>query len=102
MNKLLGSLIALSLIAIAARADQFQLKEPETAGGYDVSYAKVSITGDHGFSGRTDKFGRITIDGLGNGTYPAEVIDSRGLKKSAKFDIDNLGSQSKLKIVYVQ
>jgi hypothetical protein len=99
MNKLIRLLIVLSLITCAARADQFQLKEPETAGGFDVSYAKVSISGDHGFSGMTDKLGRITINGLSKGTYMAEVLDSRRQQKTARFNIDG---RPNLKVVYVQ
>jgi hypothetical protein len=99
MNKLFQLFIVLSFITCEAYADQFHLKEPEAAGGYDVSYAKVSITGDRAFTGRTDKFGRITINGLPNGAYTAKVLDSRGQEKSASLNIDGQGN---LKDVYVQ
>lgn len=101
MNNLVRLFIVLSLVIGTSRADQFQLKlkESETTSGFDVSYAKVTITGEHGFSGITDKLGRITITGLPNRNYPAEVLDSRGQRKSASFNIDG---QQTLKDVYVQ
>jgi hypothetical protein len=101
MNNLIRLFIVLSLVIGTSRADQFQLKlkESETTGGFDLSYAKVSITGEHGFNGITDKLGRITITGLPIGNYPAKVLDSRGQGKSASFNIDG---QQTLKDVYVQ
>ena len=101
MKNLIRLFFILSLIICTTRADQFQLKlkAPETTTGFDVSYAKVSITGDHGFSGMADKLGRIAINGLPNGTYTAKVVDSRGQERSASINIDG---QPKLKDVYVQ
>ena len=99
MNKLFQLLILLGLVTGEAYADQFHLKEPDAAGGYDVSYAAVSISGNHAFTGRTDKYGRITINGLPNGAYAAKVRDSQGQEKSASINIDG---QPILKDVYVQ
>jgi hypothetical protein len=90
MNKLIRILTVLNLTICAARADQFQrqLKEPAATAGFNVSYARVNITGEHGFSGVTDKLGRIAITGLPNGTYTAKVTDTRKQDKSATFIID--------------
>ena len=100
MNNLIRLFFFLSLIICTTRADQFQLKlnEPETPSGFDVSYAKVTIIGDHGFSGMADKLGRIAINGLNPGTYPAKVTDARGQEKTVTINIDG---QPKLKDVYV-
>jgi hypothetical protein len=100
MNNLIRLFFILSLITCTSRGDQFQLKlkAPETK-SFDVSYARVSITADHGFSGIADKLGRIAINGLPDGTYTAKVLDSRGQEKSASIKIDG---QLKLKDVYVQ
>lgn len=99
MSKLIRILIVLSLTVCAARADQFQLKESATTAGFNISYARVNITGEHGFSGVTDKLGRITINGLPNGTYTANVVDARRQNKSASFTIDG---KSGLKDVHLQ
>ena len=101
MNNVIRLVFILSLITCATRADQFQLKltKPGTTTNFDVSYAKVSITGDHAFGGMADKLGRIAIDGLPNGIYTAKVLDARGQEKSVSINIDG---QPKLKDVYVQ
>lgn len=101
MNNIIRVFLILSFIICTTRADQFQLKlkEGETPSGFDVSYAKVTITADHGFSGMADKLGRIAINGLKNGPYTAKVIDSRGQERAASIAIDG---QPKLKDVYVQ
>ena len=98
MKKLIQLIIALSFITCSVLADQFQLqlKQPEATDGFDVSYAKVDMPG---FSGRTDKLGRIAITGLSNGTYTAEIQDSRGHKNSVSVQI--LGDQ-KLRVLQVQ
>ena len=85
MNNLIRVFVILSFIIRTTHADQFQLKlkEGKTASGFDVSYAKVTITADHGFTGMADKLGRNAINGLKNGPYTAKVVDSRGQEKTA-------------------
>ena len=101
MNKLIRILTVLNLSICAARADQFQLqlKEPAATAGFSVSYARINITGEHAFSGVTDKLGRIAITGLPNGTYAAKVTDTQEQAKSATFIIDG---QPDLKPVFLQ
>ena len=84
MNNLIRVFVILSFIIRTTHADQFQLKlkEGKTASGFDVSYAKVTITADHGFTGMADKLGRVAINGLKNGHTPQRSSIRAGNKKT--------------------
>src|SRR4029079_2784735 len=99
MMKRIRLIIALSSIVCAACADDFQLKT--TSDSFDVAYVKVEIIRDRKsiFSGMTDKIGGITITGLANGVYPAQLRDSLKRDKVVNFEIN--GGQE-LRIVTVE
>jgi hypothetical protein len=86
-------------IASPAWADQFQIKEAKGTAKADVAYATVRVMNGDAvrFEGRTDKYGRITVD-LPNGKYKAVVIVG-GTK--AKVDLVVEGNK-KLKEVVVK
>jgi lipase chaperone LimK len=82
----------------AIHADQFQLAKTKDGASADVAFASVKIVnGDKTtFEGKTDKYGRITVD-LPKGQYEA-VVTQGAEKTKAKLTIDG---QTKLKQVDV-
>jgi len=98
IKTILWGAAALFGIQSAILADQFRLKETKGGDTADVSYATVKIKGSGStvFEGRTDKYGRITID-LPKGNYQAEV--TVGAKRTgAELKIDGDKALKKISV----
>ena len=80
-----------------ACADQFQIREANGNAKTDLGYAAVKVMGPQGnvlFEGRTDKYGRISINKLQNKTYEAVVTFG---SRTAKVDLPVTGDNTRLK-----
>lgn len=80
------------------QADKFHITRTTRAGTADMGYATVKIVEGRKtlFSGKTDKYGRITIK-LPNGKYKAAVIRG-GDKVKATLTIDGKKSMKEVNI----
>jgi hypothetical protein len=81
------------VLASYASADQYQLKERRENESYALLFAAVTVIKDNAvvFNGMTDKLGRIDIS-VPNGSYKAEIQDSRGVKRSVNIQVEGTSS----------
>ena len=65
-------------LACSANGDVLQVKIQFGSGLSDVAYGTVTVSksNEQKFSGRTDKFGRVTVK-LPNGAYDLQVLDDK-------------------------
>jgi hypothetical protein len=75
MKRILFHPLMLVAALSSASADQFQIREAKGTAKADVGYATVRVMNGSAvrFEGRTDKYGRISVD-LPNGKYEGVVI----------------------------
>lgn len=100
MKKNVTCLLALLAALACARADQFQLCQTNNGATAHLAYAgvKISVNRRALFTGKTDKFGRITIPNLDKGQYEALVIHGTN-RSRVKLTIDG---GTNLKKVFVE
>ena len=65
-------------LAGSANGDVLQVRIQFGSGLSDVAYSSVTVSksNEQKFSGRTDKFGRVTVK-LPNGVYDLQVLDDK-------------------------
>ena len=99
MKNLSWSALFLLGTVMAIPADQFHLTRTNASGTADMAYATVRLVNGATttFEGKTDKFGRITVN-MPNGEYDAAVIQG-ATKAKARLTIDG---QKTLKEVEVK
>ncbi len=101
MSKSILTAILLLIFAGTLYADKFQFKLMSGNNTYKAKYSTVQILDARGNTihrGSTDRYGRITIKNIPNGTYKCKVFYRRNWRK-AELTFD--GSSS-LKVVYVK
>jgi len=101
MSRSILTAILLLIFTGTLYADKFQFKFKSGNDTYKVKYSTVQVSDASGniiHRGSTDRYGRITIKNIPNGTYKCKVSYNKTWRK-AELTFD--GSSS-LKVVYVK
>jgi len=78
MKPTFSAILVLLGMACSANADVLQVKIQFGSGFSNVAYGTVTVSksNDQKFSGRTDRFGRVTVK-LPHGAYDVQVLDDK-------------------------